>query len=109
MFIVLNAADPANIFGGEVGNAPRFARVASTQIVLSRGEPVLVAEDNGERITARGDASAIERALRAYLARPNAPRHVVIEQWNGASVLGSAGESMLPSLGFARTPKGMEK
>ncbi|MDE3088044.1 MAG: DEAD/DEAH box helicase [Chloroflexota bacterium] len=107
--IVLNAADPANIYGAELPDAPRFARVPSTHVVLWRGQPVLVAEDNGERITARGEESAINRALQAYLARPNAARHVVIEQWNSESVLGSAAESLLRALGFSRTPKGMEK
>jgi ATP-dependent Lhr-like helicase len=108
-FIVLNAADPANIFGGELGNAPRFARVPSTHIVLQRGQPVLIAEDNGARITAHGDESALKRALQTYLARPNAPRHVAIETWNGADVWSSASESILRALGFARTPKGMER
>ena len=108
---VLNAADPANIFGGELANAPRFARVPSTHVVLSRGQPILVAEDNGERIltSPTWDPTTITRALRTYLARPNAARHVAIEKWNGESVQGSAAELILHTLGFNRTPKGMEK
>ncbi len=110
-FIVLNAADPANIFGGEVGDAPRFTRVPSTHIVLHRGQPVLIAEDKGERITTMQTATTdvIERALRAYLTRPNAQKHVVITQWNGGDVLGNTRELTLHNLGFSRTPKGMEK
>ncbi len=107
--IVLNAADPANLFGGELPDAPRFARVPSTHVVLWRGQPVLVAEDSGERILARGEESALKCALQAYLARPNAARHVVIEKWNDEIVLGSAGEPLLHVFGFSRTPKGMEK
>ena len=110
-FIVVNAVDPANIFGGEVGDAPRFARVPSTHVVLPRGQPVLIAEDNGKRITTMQDAAAdvIEYALHAYLTRPSAPRHILIDQWNGENVLGNARELMLHGLGFSRTPKGMEK
>ena len=94
-----------------MADAPRFARVPSTHIILQRGQPVLVAEDNGERITTMQNAAAdvIERALRAYLTRPNAHKHGVIDKRNGESVLGNARELMLHSLGFSRTPKGMEK
>ncbi|MEW5720615.1 MAG: hypothetical protein AB1817_18465, partial [Chloroflexota bacterium] len=97
--IVMNAADPANI--------ANIARVTSTHIVLSRGEPIVIAEDNGERIVARGEASAINRALQAYVAR--AARRGVVKTWNGANVRGGAGEAILQSLGFYRTPTGMER
>ena len=106
-FVVINATDPANIFGGEWGDAPRFARVVSTHLVLSRGQPIVIAEDNGERIVAHGEVDAITRALQTYLER--ASRRVVVKQWNGATVRGSDGEAILQSLGFYRTPMGMEK
>jgi ATP-dependent Lhr-like helicase len=65
--IVLAASDPANMFGGEVLGPPRFARVPSTHCVLWRGLPVMVAEENGERITAQEvDRDIISRALRRY-------------------------------------------
>ncbi|MEP7200286.1 MAG: hypothetical protein ABI874_10735, partial [Chloroflexota bacterium] len=110
--VVLNATDPANIFGGELPDVSlRFARVPSTHVVLSRGQPVLVAADTGKRIVTASDADAsiIEAALRAYVARPNAPRHVIVNEWNDTAVRGSADEAMLQSLGFSRTPSGMEK
>ncbi len=109
--IVLNATDPANIFGGELGGvAARFARVPSTSLVLHRGKPVLVAEDNGaEMTTGEGTAPEIvRRALEVWLARPNAPRHFSITVWNGAPVLGSAAEEILKTLGFHRAPAGMD-
>jgi ATP-dependent Lhr-like helicase len=109
--IVLNAADPATLLGAELPNVPlRFARLPSTHCVLWRGQPILVAEDNGERITtvSSSEPDALRRALQAYLARPNAPRHSVVALWNGAPVLGSAGEPLLQSLDFHRTPTGME-
>ena len=117
--IVLNAADPANIFAGDLGAAggyaepglPRFARVPSTYCVLRQGRPVLVAEDNGRRLTATGETNleAIGDALQAWLQRPNAPRHTVVAQWNGAPVLGSPGEPLLRALGFYRMPTGLER
>ncbi len=108
---VLNAADPANIFGGELGDAPRFARVPSTHLVLWRGRPILIAEDHGERLLTPPDSdpTTITRALQAYVARPNAARHSVIEKWNGEGIQGGALETILHALGFHRTPKGMEK
>jgi ATP-dependent Lhr-like helicase len=109
--IVLNATDPANLFGGELSDvALRFSRVPSTHVVLERGQPILVAEDNGERITTLAGIApdSIPRALQAYLARPHAARHVVVSQWNGASVLGSEGQPLLEALGFYRAPNEME-
>ncbi len=127
---VLNACDPANLYGGELdlvpmpaearkgGDTPpvaealaRFARVPSTHCVLWRGRPVLVAEDNGMRLAAAADVKpeVVSRALAAYLNRPNAPRRTTVEQWNDAAVLGSDGEPLLKALGFSRTPSGMER
>jgi hypothetical protein len=97
--IVMNAADPANIAD--------TARVASTHVVLSRGQPIVIAEDSGERIVAHGDAETIQRALQTYVER--AARRIVVKMWNGASVRGSEGEALLQSLGFYRAPTGMER
>jgi ATP-dependent Lhr-like helicase len=97
--IVVNATDPANIAD--------LARVASTHVALWRGQPIVIAEDHGERIIAHGAASALKRALQTFFER--APRRVVVKQWNGANVRGSDGEAILQSLGFYRTPTGMEK
>ena len=101
--IVLNATDPANI--------ANVARLPSTDVVIWQGKAVLIAEDNGERITMPQDVAreVIERALQAYLERPNAPRHITIAQWNGVGVLDSDACTLLQALGFHRTPKGMER
>jgi ATP-dependent helicase Lhr and Lhr-like helicase len=107
---VVNASDPANIYGGELPDAPRFPRLPSTHCVLWRGRPILVAEENGDRIIVQeAEQDIIRRALRAYLERVNAPRHCVIKEWNGVGVHGSSGEPLLQSFGFSRTPSGMEK
>jgi ATP-dependent Lhr-like helicase len=117
--IVLNAADPANLFGAELPDGPKatggqaltFARVPSTHVVLWQGKPVLVAEDNGERVTtlAGAEADVLQRAVKAYLHRPGAPRRTLIGEWNGKPALGSAAQAFLQPLGFSRTPSGLEK
>jgi ATP-dependent Lhr-like helicase len=117
---VLNATDPANVFGGgslgeerfgatHLGEI-RFARVPSTYVVLADGQPVLIAQENGERLTTAEDVPSelVRRAVAEFWGRPGAPRRAVVEEWNGASVLGSEGEKILSELGFYRSPKGME-
>jgi ATP-dependent Lhr-like helicase len=106
---VLNATDPANIFGGEAGEL-KFARVPSTYLVLSDGQPVLVAQENGERLTLPPETRAEQQgaALETFFRRPGAARHTIVTEWNGAPVLKGPGEALLKELGFYRIPKGME-
>ncbi|MBL8057708.1 MAG: hypothetical protein JNK29_13480, partial [Anaerolineales bacterium] len=108
--VVLNAADPANVYGGALGEAPRFARVPSTHVVLAAGRPVLVLEDSGQRVTAEALAApeVLERALRAYLGRPLGPDRVVVTEWNGEPVERSAGQPLLRAVGFTSRPAGLE-
>jgi ATP-dependent Lhr-like helicase len=108
--LVLSAMDPANVFGGSMSEALSFARVPSTHIVLAGGRPVVGFEDSGQRITTASDAApeVIERAVQAYLVRPNAPSRVVVTEWNGERVSKGAGQALLKSLGFQSTPTGME-
>jgi ATP-dependent Lhr-like helicase len=91
------------------GSSFRFARVASTHIVLYRGMPVLVAEDNGTRLRAaeEGDET-LREALKTYLNRPTAPRRSVLNTWNEGPVIGSRGESLLRELGATRSPTGLD-
>jgi ATP-dependent Lhr-like helicase len=110
---VLNATDPANLFGGETSEV-KFARVPSTELALSDGQPVLLAQDSGARLTVLRGAGLIHEltlraALRELFTRPAAPRHAIVTEWNGGPVLGSAGEALLKELGFYRMPKGMER
>ena len=110
--IVLNAVDPACIHGAEgLDGAPAFARLPSTHVVMWRGCPILVVEDSGARWTAAPDASgdALDRALLAYLARPNALRRLAVNTWNGIPVLDSPGAPLFQAHGFSRTPSGLER
>ncbi|MCL4506992.1 MAG: DEAD/DEAH box helicase [Chloroflexi bacterium] len=116
--LVVSAADPVNLFGGELPDSPKsasgepllFARVPSTHCVLWQGKPVLLAEDNGERMTTLHEAGSdiVQRAVKAYIGRPGAPRRIVINKWNGKPALGSAAQAWLQPMGFSRTPAGLE-
>jgi ATP-dependent Lhr-like helicase len=116
--IVVNATDPLNLYGGEWADGPmaaggealRFARLASTHCMLWRGQPVLVAEDGGERFTGlRGvEPVVMKRALQAYLTRSHLSRHVLVTHWDGRPVHGSEGGRLLLELGFYRVPSGLE-
>jgi ATP-dependent Lhr-like helicase len=110
--VLLNATDPANILGGEYPNtqAPRFSRLPSTHVALLRGRAAALFEEGGAQITIFGGAEPadVSRAVAAYLARPFAPRRVVVARWNDEAVLGSPGEPLLRALGFQSTPSAME-
>ncbi|HEX9116260.1 MAG TPA: hypothetical protein VGA61_09350, partial [Anaerolineae bacterium] len=133
--LVINAVDPANIYGGEMAIPPatpaeeteeleaparagddsassdlRFARLPSTDLILWRGRPLLVAEDHGGRLAVRHGVhpDLIRQAVTAYLACPWTSRHLTVTTWDGAPVWGSLGESILKAAGFYRSPGGME-
>jgi ATP-dependent Lhr-like helicase len=116
--IVLNATDPASIYGGEApaGSSlqpeewPRFHRLPSTHVVTANGRPVLVAEDSGERmvVPSRTEEDIVRRAVQVYLQRPGATRRVTVTAWNGEDALGGPAEVILRPLGFARVPNGLE-
>jgi ATP-dependent Lhr-like helicase len=116
--VVLNAADPANLYGGEApqgftldtGDWPRFHRLPSTHVVTANGRPVLVAEDGGGRMAVPDDVpdDLARRAVQTYLARPGAIRRVTVESWNGEDALGGPAEAILKPLDFSRVPNGLE-
>lgn len=106
---IVNATDPINLFGGESGDL-KFARLVSTYVVLRNGQPILVAQENGERLTVPPNVEEplVREGLRAFFRRSNVSRRIMVTEWNGEGVLGSAGEKYLRELGFYRVPKGME-
>jgi hypothetical protein len=116
--VVLNATDPASLYGGEAPRGliadtdtwPRFHRVPSTHIVMANGRPVLVVEDGGVRMTVPGEVEAgvVQRAVETYLHRPGATRRMTVESWNGEDALGGPAEAILRPLGFSRVPNGLE-
>ena len=119
--IVLNATDPANLFGGETSVGPlaatgsplRFAHLPSTYIVAWRGQPILLAENSAASLTTTQAAenaplSAAIQALLEHLTGPgglcSSPRRVSVAEWNGEPVLRSPGQPILESVGFYRDP-----
>jgi ATP-dependent Lhr-like helicase len=111
--VVMNACDPANLFGPTrddgfqtaQGEPLAFARVPSTWLVQHRGLPVLVAGGGGANLTlTQGVAEElVQRALGAlldHLARFE--QRVTVETWNGEPILDSAGRSSLEAVGFYR-------
>ena len=124
--VVMNACDPVNLYGpasDALGSPKRediprtaageplaFSRIPSTWLVQHRGLPVLVAEDTGARLTTVQGASEglVRRALRALLDHLASFEHrVTVQTWNGAPVLGGAGQQLLESVGFYRDYPGM--
>lgn len=119
--VVMNACDPANVWGpASLGNGTAasvagastanaspsrlaFARVPTTWLVQYRGLPVLVAEDTAARIrVAPGrDDGLIRDGLTALVDHlSNFASSLAVEIWDGVPVLESHGASLLESLGF---------
>jgi hypothetical protein len=116
--VVLNACDPANLYGSTLdggpltadGEALTFARIPTTWLVQQRGLPVLLAEDTGSRITtAQGVAEAVVQAALQTLVQHLATfeRRLIVHAWNGAPVLESPGQPLLEAVGFYREYPGM--
>jgi ATP-dependent Lhr-like helicase len=115
--VVMNACDPANLYGPAREGGPEegpqtvrgeplaFARVPSTWLVQHRGLPVLVAGSGGANLTVvQGvDEGLVQRALQAlldHLARFE--YRVTVETWNGEPVLESSSRPLLEAVGFYR-------
>jgi len=112
--VVMNACDPANLYGPTRDDGPQtaqgqplaFARVPSTWLVQHRGLPVLIAGDSAANLTiAQGaDETLLQRALLALIAHLSGfEHHVTVATWNGEPVLASPGRSLLEAVGFHRS------
>jgi ATP-dependent Lhr-like helicase len=116
--VVMNACDPANLYGPAGEQAPlaatgrplSFARIPSTWLVQQRGLPVVVAEDTAGRISTRhgADHPLLRRALEALLQHlASHQRRLVVHTWNDSPVLESDGQAVLEAAGFYRDYPGM--
>ena len=116
--VVLNACDPANLYGAALDGGPRmadgealtFARIPSTWLVQQRGLPVLLAEDTGARLTTIEGAGegVLRTALQALLAHLGRFQwRITVTTWNGQAILESMGQPLLESVGFFRDYPGM--
>jgi ATP-dependent Lhr-like helicase len=114
--VVLNACDPANLYGqaGEwriAGGEPlSFAHIPSTFIALGGGRPLLLIGDSGSSLTVveGTDSGQIRQALASWLAHAATfESHLSVTTWNGQSVLGSPGQALLETVGFYRDYQAM--
>jgi len=111
--VVLNACDPANLYGPARADIPdvlTFTRVPSTWLAQVRGLPVLVASNGGASINvAPGiDEGTLQRALKALFTHLGSfERRIIVETWNDEPVLESAGASLIEAVGGYRYYPGM--
>jgi ATP-dependent Lhr-like helicase len=114
--VLLNACDPANLYGREgdvrtaLGTPLTFSRIPSTWIALERGLPVLLLRDRGADMMTAADASAeqVRRALTAWVSHvAQFEYRTSAATWNGEPVQGSAGQPLLEAAGFYRDYTGM--
>ncbi len=110
--VVLNACDPANLYGParEGSDALTFTRIPSTWLVQVRGLPVLVANNAGTSMTAAPgvDDGTLQRALKALLTHLSSfERRIIVETWNDEPVLESAGAALIEAVGGYRYYPGM--
>jgi ATP-dependent Lhr-like helicase len=111
--VVMNACDPANLYGPGLEDGPiaatgqplTFARLPSTWLVQQRGQPVLLIEGNGHTLTTTQGAheGVLRQALRAWLDHfSQSENRLTVQTWNEQPILESDGQPLLESLGFRR-------
>ena len=109
--VLLNACDPANLYGaaGSVqtaaGEPLTFARIPSTWLALQAGRPLLLIAGGGTELTTMADVDegAVRRALQAWLAHlAGFATRASVETVNGQGALGSESQRLLEAVGFHR-------
>jgi ATP-dependent Lhr-like helicase len=116
--VLVNACDPANLFGpalntdeeapseaARIRDPARFTRIPANHIVLLRGQPVLLLETGGERVTTSPGLSTetLRRALKLAVEHAGgAMRRLTLSEWNGKPILDSPSGPILEGLGFRR-------
>ena len=109
---VVPTADPSNPYGPILpvpgDGAHRPTRAAGSWLVLEAGAPVLAGEGRGRRLVPLRDRET-GKAVRALteVAAGWPGGRISVERWNGEPVIGSPGEAVLASVGFARGPRRM--
>jgi ATP-dependent Lhr-like helicase len=116
--VVLNACDPANLFGPtrDLGPAQpnevereldpaRFSRIPANYVVLLRGRPVLLLETGGERATSLPGTplGTLRRALEIAMGHLGSTvQRLALREWNGQPILDSPAAPLLEEVGFRR-------
>jgi ATP-dependent Lhr-like helicase len=121
--VLLHSMDPANLYGAGApfdialldGGTRALLRRPGNWLVVRAGRPVLLAEQNGRRLTALPSAAASDVAsavgcLGTILdqSRGGGLLHkLTVEEWNGRPVTGTEGKAALEAAGFVRDYQGM--
>jgi ATP-dependent Lhr-like helicase len=114
--VTLAATDPANPYGAALpwpersGTGHRPGRKAGALIVLVDGDPALYLERGGRSLlTFTADEVRLVPAIASLVATARTGRldSVVVEQWDGSPVLGTARARLLRDAGFLETVRGM--
>jgi ATP-dependent Lhr-like helicase len=120
--VLLHSMDPANVYGSGApfdvalldGGTRPLLRRPGNWLVLRAGRPVLLAEQNGRRLTALPSASGPDVAaavacLGSILdrCRGGSLHKLTVEEWNGQPVTGTEGKAALEAAGFVRDYQGM--
>jgi ATP-dependent Lhr-like helicase len=110
--VLVNACDPANLFGPALPGEPetahdpaRFLRIPGNHVVLLRGRPVLLLETGGERLTVLPDlpVASLKRALKLAVAHAGrSQRRLTLGEINGEPILESSHAPLLEEVGFRR-------
>jgi ATP-dependent helicase Lhr and Lhr-like helicase len=117
--VLINATDPANVFGPSLEGArklevremtsgqdpERFVRIPANYVVLLRGRPVLLLEAGGARLTSLPELppETAKWALRLAVEGAAAERRrLTVAEWNGEAVLESPLAPLLEEVGFRR-------
>ncbi|MEN6480385.1 MAG: helicase-related protein, partial [Anaerolineales bacterium] len=110
--VLVVAVDPAYLYAAleaDQGNVLRCARLASNDVVLQDGVPVLIYEHGGHRWRTLPECpedtqSRAVEACRAHLTAVGGlchrPRRVFVDLWNDQPPVGSPAEPLLLALGF---------
>jgi ATP-dependent Lhr-like helicase len=120
---LLHSLDPANLYGTGApldiplldGGTRPFFRRSGNWLVLQAGQPVLLIEQHGKKLTALASARQ-EDVAAAVALLPNTLsknqrrdiRHkLVVESWNEQPVTATAGKDYLEAVGFVRDYQAM--
>ncbi len=121
--VLVHSMDPANLYGSGApfdvalldGGTRPLLRRPGNWLVLRAGRPVLLAEQQGRRLTALPSASADDVAAAVGclpgildLSRGTAVSHkLTVEEWNGRPITATEGRPILEAAGFVRDYQGM--
>jgi ATP-dependent Lhr-like helicase len=116
--LLVHSLDPANLYGSGApfdiplldGGSRPLVRRPGNWLVLRAGRPVLIAEQQGKRLTAlpsasRDDVAAAVACLPGILASDRglaARSKLVVSEWNGQPVTATEGQELLAAVGFVR-------